>query len=65
VDSFTQIAIEMAGRIARLQHCEVDTFSLDGVEITEGENGEETIVIQASAKITPVRDEIPFELTAG
>jgi len=61
--SFTEIAIEMAQRIARSRDCELQNFSLDGVEITtDEETGVEVIRIQATAQMSPARDEIPFDL---
>lgn len=62
MESFTEIALHMANLIARLQNQEVDSFSLDGVETYTDENGDEMIKIQASARVLPARDEIPFEL---
>jgi hypothetical protein len=62
MDSFTEIAMYMATLLARLQNCEVDSFSLDGVDTYQDEDGNEMIRIQASARVVPARDEIPFEL---
>lgn len=64
MESFTEVALYMATLIARLQNCEVDSFSLDGVETYTDEHGDEMIKIQASARVLPARDEIPFELPA-
>lgn len=61
--SFTEIAIEMAQRIAQSRGCELQNFSLDGVDIsTDEDTGQEVIKIQATAQMAPVRDEIPFDL---
>lgn len=62
MESFTEIALHMATLIARLQNQEVDCFSLDGVETYTDEHGDEMITIQASARLLPAHDEIPFEL---
>jgi hypothetical protein len=59
--SFTEIAIEMANRIAHARGCELENFSLDGVDITTDDTGVEIVKIQATAHIAPA-DEIPFEM---
>lgn len=63
MESFTEIALQMATLIARLQNCEVGTLSLDEVDSYTDENGDEVIKIQATCRVVPARDEIPFELT--
>jgi hypothetical protein len=62
MESFTEIAIHMAALIARLENREVDSFSIDGVDTYTDEDGTEMIRIQASARVVPASDEIPFEL---
>jgi hypothetical protein len=62
MDSFTEIAMYMATLLARLQNCEVDSFSLDGVDTYTDEDGNDMIKIQASARVVPARDEVPFDL---
>lgn len=58
--SWTEIAVDMA-RLIALQHGgKLESFSLDGVDI-EDENGVEVIRVQASATISPLSDEIPFD----
>jgi len=64
MDSITEIALAMAARIARQQGCTLEYFSLDGVDI-EHIDGIETIHVSVSARILPVRDEIPFEAVAA
>ena len=63
MESFTEIALQMATLIARLQNCEVGTLSLDEVDSYTDENGDEVIKIQATCRVVPARDEIPFEPT--
>ena len=55
--SWTEIAMDMARLIAAQHGCGMDSFSLDAVEVDSGE-----IRIQASATMSPLADEIPFEL---
>jgi hypothetical protein len=66
MESFTEIAIRMARRIAREQGCALTGFSLDDVDI-EHDNGVEIVHVHATIQITPanVADEIPFELDAA
>lgn len=63
--SFTEIAIEMAQRIAGSRGCELESFSLDGVDILTDEQGAEVIKIQATAQIAPPRDEVPFDVVGN
>jgi hypothetical protein len=60
--SWTEIAVDMAKQIAAAHGCELDTFSLDGVEF-ETVDGQEVVHMQASATMTPLADNIPFELS--
>ena len=58
--SWTEIAVDMARMVARQHGCELESFSLDGVDMVE-QDGVEVIRIQASAQIAPLPDEIPFD----
>ena len=57
--SWTEIAVDVAKLIAAQHGCELESFSLDEVEV-EGD----IVRIQASATITPLEDTIPFDLAA-
>ena len=61
--SFSEIAVAMAKLIASQHGCELESFSLDGVD-TFDDHGTETVRVQVSARITPVHhdDEVPFDL---
>lgn len=59
--SWTEIAVDMAKLVAAQQGCALESFSLDGVEIEE-EDGVEVILLQASVCLTPLPDEIPWQL---
>lgn len=61
--SWTEIAVDMAELIAAAQGCELETFSLDGVEF-ETVDGQEVVHLQASATMTPLADDIPFDCAA-
>ena len=54
--TWTEIAVDMARLIAAQRGCELESFSLDGVEI-DGD----VIRIQAHAEIAPLPDDIPFD----
>ena len=54
--TWTEIAVDMARLIAAQRGCELESFSLDGVEI-DGD----VIRIQAHAEIAPLPDEVPFD----
>jgi hypothetical protein len=58
--TWTEIAIEMARRIAAENGCELESFSLDGVDTYE-DDGVEMVMIKASCRIGPGDDEIPWE----
>lgn len=59
--SWTEIAVDMAKLIAKQHGCELQSFSLDGVEI-DTEEGVEVVHMQATASMSPALDEIPFEV---
>lgn len=59
--SWTEIAVEMAKLVVAQHGCELDTFSLDGVEI-ETVDGQDVVHLQACATMHPLADEIPWEL---
>jgi hypothetical protein len=52
--SLTEIAVEMAQRMAQQQGGELESFSLDGVESHPDADGE-VVTIQMSARIAPAR----------
>ena len=54
--TWTEIAVDMARLIAAQRGCELESFSLDGVEI-DGD----VIRIQAHAEIALLSDEVPFD----
>lgn len=58
--SWTEIAVDMAKLIAHQHGCELESFSLDAVEVDD-ENGVEVIHIQATAQIVELPDEIPYD----
>jgi hypothetical protein len=64
MESFTDIAVRMAHRIAREHGCTLAGFSLDDVEIEHDAEGTEIVHVAATIQITPVgiTDEIPFQL---
>lgn len=62
--SFTEIAKEVAAQYARQQGCELQGFSLDGVETYVDAEGRQVTVVQASAAISPADDQIPFDCAA-
>lgn len=64
MDSYTNIARDVALQIARQYGCDLESLRLDGVEIHRAENGEDYAVVQATATITPSSDEVPFEKAA-
>jgi hypothetical protein len=62
--TWTEIAIDMARVIAAQNGCELESFSLDGVDTYE-EDGVEMVMVKASCRIAPsddLDDDIPFEL---
>lgn len=67
MESFTDIAVRLARRIARDRGCALHSFSLDDVEIEHDEHGNEIVHVIATIQITPtsVSDEIPFQLDAA
>ena len=64
MESFTDIAVRMAHRIARERGCELAGFSLNDVEIDHDEHGNEVVHVVATIQIAPAQipDEIPFQL---
>jgi hypothetical protein len=60
--TWTEIAIDMARLIAWQNGCELESFSLDGVD-TYLEDGVEMVTVKATARIAPAGDddEIPWE----
>ena len=62
--TWTEIAIDMARMIAWQNGCELESFSLDGVD-TYLEDGVEMVTVKATARIAPASDlddDIPWEL---
>jgi hypothetical protein len=64
MESFTEIAVRLAHRIAREHGCTLASFSLDQAEIEHDDDGTEIVHVVATIQITPaaVSDEIPFLL---
>jgi hypothetical protein len=58
--SWSEIATNMARLIAAQHGCELESFSLDGIEVND-EDGVEVIHVQASATVHALSDEIPWE----
>lgn len=67
MESYTEIAVRMAHRIACEHGCALASFSLDDVEIDHDDSGTEIVHVVATIQITPavVADEIPFQLDAA
>ena len=60
--TWTEIAIDMARLIAWQNGCELESFSLDGVD-TYRKDGVEMVTVKAPARIAPAGDDddqIPF-----
>jgi hypothetical protein len=64
MESYTEIAVRLAHRIAREHGCTLASFSLDDVDIEHDDNGTEIVHVAATIQIAPViiTDEIPFQL---
>jgi hypothetical protein len=64
MESFTEIAVRMAQRLAREHGCELHSFSLDDVEIDHDDTGTEVVHVVATIQLAPapVPDQVPFQL---
>jgi hypothetical protein len=64
MESFTDIAVRMARRVARERGCTLESLSLDHVDLSRDDDGTEVVHVIATIQIAPAQipDEIPFQL---
>lgn len=64
MESFTDIAVRMARRVAHQRGCTLQSLSLDAVDIEHDDDGTEIVHVIATIQIAPahIPDEIPFQL---